>query len=77
LKDENIPLSKTSIRVERGLLYRKRKYKFITKYLNKELESPAILISSGRTEAAIKYKELIFITMATLYIHEGRVCLAE
>lgn len=40
-----------------------------------ELESPAILISSGRTEAAIKYKELIFDLHNngySVYIHDHR-----
>tara|TARA_R110000772_G_scaffold152285_1_gene263042 strand:+ start:755 stop:1798 length:1044 start_codon:yes stop_codon:yes gene_type:complete len=40
-----------------------------------ELESPAILISSGRTEAAIKYKELIFDLYNngySVYIHDHR-----
>ena len=40
-----------------------------------ELESPAILISSGRTEAVIKYKELIFDLYNngyTVYIHDHR-----
>jgi lysophospholipase len=40
-----------------------------------KLESPAILISSGRTEAAIKYKELIFDLYNngySVYIHDHR-----
>ena len=40
-----------------------------------ELESPAILISSGRTEAALKYKELIFDLYNngySVYIHDHR-----
>lgn len=40
-----------------------------------DLESPAILISSGRTEAAIKYKELIFDLYNngySVYIHDHR-----
>jgi alpha-beta hydrolase superfamily lysophospholipase len=62
LKDENIlPLSKTSIRVEEGYFTGKENIEIYYKIFKQaELESPAILISSGRTEAAIKYKELIF-----------------
>jgi lysophospholipase len=40
-----------------------------------ELEKPAILISSGRTEAAIKYKELIYDLYNngySVYIHDHR-----
>ncbi len=40
-----------------------------------KLENPAILISSGRTEAAIKYKELIFDLYNngySVYIHDHR-----
>jgi len=40
-----------------------------------KLESPAVLISSGRTEAAVKYKELIFDLYNngySVYIHDHR-----
>lgn len=44
-------------------------------FLQPETETPAILISSGRTEAAIKYKELIFDLYNigySVYIHDHR-----
>jgi alpha-beta hydrolase superfamily lysophospholipase len=69
LKDENIlPLS--NLYKKEGYFTGKENIEIYYKIFKQtELESPAILISSGRTEAAIKYKDfLIFITMATLYI---------
>ncbi|OIQ30326.1 MAG: hypothetical protein BM564_02855 [Bacteroidetes bacterium MedPE-SWsnd-G2] len=44
-------------------------------FLQEDTPSPAIVISSGRTEAAIKYKELIFDLFNqgyTVYIHDHR-----
>ncbi|MGB5171763.1 MAG: alpha/beta fold hydrolase [Eudoraea sp.] len=61
---------------EEGLLNGKSDISIYYKiFLQPEKQSPAILISSGRTEAAVKYKELIYDLYNngySVYIHDHR-----